>query len=248
VATPVTVCVQTFSASDIPHLKGEITLMNPLPTLRCSSRPGWLPSLAFGAAALAVVLFGAGGAQANNLVVNGSFELPALTTQNFVHIPAGSSFLTGWTVTSSTTGAGVDLVNARTFGANYAFHGFQGLDMAGTPGPGTISQVVSVVPGFPYTLSFAVSSNGGPFTNALTVFFDGQDLGTFNTPAFGTWQVITLSVTPTNAQAQLQFRGNRGGNTGALLDDVRLVPGPGAGPLLAVLGVGGVGAWRRRRP
>src|SRR5271169_2335956 len=115
---------------------------------------------------------------AANIVQNGSFENPAISNYyECVPAPAqtcASTFtllgIPGWTV----GGTSVDVVSSSldTGGHGpqwWSEDGTQGIDMAGTPGPGSLTQGLTTIDGMKYSVSFWVSSNGGPWLNSLTV-------------------------------------------------------------------------------
>jgi hypothetical protein len=174
-----------------------------------------------------------------DLVVNGSFEDPAITGL-FETVGAGSDRITGWGVAGQT----VDIVSVAA-GLDFVHSGRQSIDLAGTPGPGTIFQDIPTELGAKYDLRFFVSSNDGPYTGAFTVRWNGADIGTFDSPVLGTWNEIVLNDLAGSATgaSRLEFVSNIGGFKGTLIDDVSVlaVPAPGAG--LLMLGVAGL---RRR--
>jgi hypothetical protein len=185
-----------------------------------------------------------------NIVVNGSFEDPAITTPlGFVPFYAGSTGITGWTVTAPNASQGVDIVSASLYGnPAWAFAGNQSVELAGTPGRGGVEQALATLPGQGYVLSFALSSQPlSPVTGGVSVFWDGTLIETLTSPGFGTWQTFTYNVVGgPDATSLLAFSGNIDGNFGTLLDDVSVVvPAPG---VLTILSLGGlVAAGRRRR-
>ena len=169
---------------------------------------------------------------AANIVQNGSFEDPTITNYyECVAAPSqtcASTFtipaITGWTV----GGVSVDVVSSSVFGGSpqwWSEDGTQGIDLAGTPGPGSLAQGLTTVPGMNYALSFWVSSNGGPYTNSLTVDWDGTPLEAISTPAQGTWQEYIFTVTGTGSDT-LAFSCPFGTNAGALLDNVSVTTAP----------------------
>lgn len=205
-------------------------------------------------AVVAGMALGAASAQAN-LVTNGSFEDP--TTGSYTHIGVGSPALTGWTV-SGAPGTGVDVVTQSLLGA--AYDGAQYVDLAGSPGPGTISQTLATVVGQLYQLTFAYSSNwqGGLSTKQATVsVLDGftslySDTLSHSGSSLSNldWQVVTTTFTATSASTTLQFDSISGGSWGILVDAVSVdavtspVPEPGS---LALAGIAGIGAFFARR-
>ena len=196
---------------------------------------------------LGVVVASTASAQ-DNLVVNGSFENPAIN-RNFVFYPQGSTGITGWTVTAPTSSRGVDIVNSTGYNnPNWAFAGLQSVDLAGSPGRGGIQQSLPTVTGQSYTLSFALSTNGfpsTPVTASVSILWGGTLVDTLTSPAFGTWQTYTYNVVGgVGTSTLLSFVGNTDGSFGTLLDNVVVIPSPSAATLL---GLGGLLAARRRR-
>lgn len=146
-----------------------------------------------------------------SMIQNGGFESPAIygTYQTFT---TGADIF-GWTV----TGTSVDLVLAATYSAH---SGNQSIDLAGTPGPGGVKQSFATVAGQDYTVDFWLSSNGGPFTSSLQVFWNDISAGTFDSPVQGTWELRTLQLTATTNNTTLEFYSPISGTAGPLLDDV----------------------------
>lgn len=180
---------------------------------------------------------------ASNIVVNGSFEAYQISENYYQAVFAGdSTTIPGWTVGTSTT-EGVDVVQGAGW---WSEDGTQGIDMAGTPGPGSLTQILPTISGAEYLLSFWVSSNGGPWESGLIVDWNATQLATISSPAQGTWKQFSYKVTGTGSDSLL-FLDNIAGNAGPLLDNVgvQAIPEPttfgliGAGLLLA--------GWRLRR-
>jgi hypothetical protein len=99
-----------------------------------------------------------------NLILNGGFELddPDVASGGYTKVMAGQTTINHWTV----GGTSVDLIQTA-FGSidNVS------VDLAGTPGPGSISQSFAVVAGTTYELQFDYFRN--PPGTALTVSFGG---------------------------------------------------------------------------
>lgn len=95
-----------------------------------------------------------------NLLVNGDFEanIGNVSIGGFTTVAAGNSSITGWTVGSTS----VDLIR-NAFG----FIDSVSIDLAGTPGPGSLSQTFSVLAGMTYELEFDYFRNGGGTALAL---------------------------------------------------------------------------------
>lgn len=180
-----------------------------------------------------------------NFVQNGGFEAPNIGNVAFMHVPLGSTFITGWTVEAPTTTQGVDIITTRTGSMGAAHTGEQAIDMAGTPGRGSIFQDVATMPGLQYLLTFWVSSNGGPFNDGMSVEWNGVSQGLVDSPAFGTWEERSIMVTADATVTRLKFVGLIDGNQGVFLDDVCLTEVPEPASLLLV--AGGLLALRRGR-
>ena len=149
---------------------------------------------------ISVVLIGIGVAPvfADNLLLNGSFELPSIGNYWYVCAPqeacnAGlSNDLTpeDWTV----TGTSVDIVSTKGGGAGWAYDGYQAIDLAGSPGPGGIEQVIMTDANTSYLLSFWASSNGDSKWQGLDIGWGSQHDDTVTTPDFGSWTDSTYTL------------------------------------------------------
>lgn len=188
-----------------------------------------------------------------NLIVNGSFEEPAIEGAPWfkVYTTAGQG-LTGWTVGERS----VDLVHDNFGGTGPAYDGVQFLDLAGTPGPGAISQGFATVIGQMYELTFAYANNPGLSPASADVALDGATLAYSTTishsgssPSDNLWTLFSYKFEALDDFTTLSFTSlGGGGNSGILLDDVQIneVPEPGSIVLLS-LGALGVCGLRRRK-
>lgn len=163
----------------------------------------------------------AGASWGQNVVVNGDFEIPQINLL-YEHIPPGSSRIDGWEVDAPTTAQGVDIVNTN-FQPWLSKHGVQSIDLAGSPGRGSIYQTFTTVTGATYIVSFWASSNGGPFIAGATLAINGLSILSIDSPQYGTWQRFETSFVATSGATEIRFIGNRDGNAGVFLDSVAVI-------------------------
>lgn len=167
-----------------------------------------------------------------NLIVNGSFE-----NDGFL---AASTTLMGWTVDYGN----IDAVPWLVGGSNPT-DGLYLIDLEGV----SAAQITQVVPGLvvgnSYSLSFDVGANTTNTVLGLTLSGAASlseiipaDTGPLVT------QVRTFVATSSILTLSFADAGGTGGNAGPALDNVSLVPAPGAA---ALLGLGSLLAARRRR-
>lgn len=177
------------------------------------------------------------------LIVNGSFEQPAIAANSFSIL--GS--IPGWT--------GIPNIEVQNNVAGSPFDGNQHVELD-TTANSAMSQAVPTVPGQFYELSFAYSPRPGIAlaSNGIDVFWDGvlvASLAQSGTALSNTqWQVFSFNVVGgAGATTTLRFNATGTSNSvGGYLDavEVQAVPEPTS---LAVLGLGGLtlGLWRLRR-
>lgn len=173
-----------------------------------------------------------------NLLVNGSFETPAIAPASFFDFgvggePAGFA----WTVTTNT----VDIVSNGWSGGT-AFDGVQWLDLVGFGTTGGVEQTFVTTPGQQYTLSFAYANNPvtgvpGPFSadvaitsGAATLLNQSISHGTSTTSGLD-WTPFSMTLAATGTSATLAFDETVGGpNGGIFLDAVSINAAPSSVP------------------
>lgn len=153
-----------------------------------------------------------------NLILNGNFEMddPDVASGGYTKVSAGQTTINHWTV----GGTSVDLIQTAWGSIDNV-----SIDLAGTPGPGRISQSFAVQAGVTYELLFDYFRN--PPGTVLNV-----DFGTLSTASFGVASSIVRNqalrwTAATNGTASVSFASGSG-NFGPTLDNVRVfaVPAP----------------------
>jgi hypothetical protein len=137
---------------------------------------------------------------ASNIVVNGSFELPALAN------PSWSLFdsIPGWSLAS---GPAIEVQNHV---AGNPFDGNQFVELDSTA-ESAIFQDLPTLAGVQYYLSFAFSPRPGVAVNSMGVLWNGSSVTTVNATGTGlldtSWTVYTFTVTASSTTTRLQFSG-----------------------------------------
>jgi choice-of-anchor C domain-containing protein len=157
-----------------------------------------------------------------DLIEDGGFESPVTTTRTYDSYSRGGR-LGAWLV----AGGAVDLISHYFW---KPAKGLQSIDLDGTCGAGTISQVVHPVPGRSYRLRFAVAGNPGgpPAVKSVAVWWGGTLVGSLSFDASTTsyrhmgWTYAEYTVTAASDAVELRFESLTPGCYGAALDDITL--------------------------
>lgn len=205
-------------------------------------------------AAAAALAAGVSQAQAN-LLVNGSFEQPALGGgwQVFGSIP-------GWQTTS---GSGIEIQTSGVVVTAQDGRQYVELDSHSNS---TMSQVLDTVVGEVYSLSFwyRPRTNGGGNDNGINVYWDALganslsgfsassqvlNLENYISAQFNDWRQFQVSLTATSEWTALSFGADGANNSlGGFVDNAVLEASVSEPAALLLLGAGllGLGAARRR--
>ncbi len=158
-------------------------------------------------------------------LVNGSFEVPALST-SFRYMPTGTGI--GWTFNSS---AGIQ-GNGSAWRATSAPDGTQ---TAFIQNLGMIAQSVNLTAGS-YVLSFRAArrSYSNPLVNPLRISINGQAVGTMIAPPSTAFAAYSIPITVANNGTQtLEFAGTVGSvDASTFVDAVTIAVAPAIVPLV----------------
>ena len=189
-------------------------------------------NLLVGVAGLAAAIQLAAPARAN-LIVNGSFESPAVPVGGYTNYPGGSTGITGWTVVGvdSSVGSTAFVQSGIAF---HSQHGNQFLDTAGVTSNSSASGVSQNVPttaGASYTLSFYVGSctdNNFFYPSTVDLSINGGPRAHYTNPNAPSdqlnWMQFTVSFTATGSSTVITFyNGGAPNNYESNLDNVTLV-------------------------
>jgi choice-of-anchor C domain-containing protein len=174
---------------------------------------------------------------------NGSFESGPPNPCNTFNVPAGSTIITGWTVSVGN----IDWESAPACGWQPS-DGSNSLDLVGASagGIGGIQQTFDTVPGVTYQVLFDLAGNYGapPVIKPLAVTINGVTTNfTFDTTGRSAlnmgWTQEVITFTATGPSSTINFVSDVSGsggtlNAGAALDNVRIAPLGAAGGAVAV--------------
>jgi hypothetical protein len=198
-----------------------------------------------GLIAAGIGVLAASPSSAINLVVNGSFEAPAISPGSYAIFTS----IPGWT---STMGDGIEIQNNV---AGSPFDGNQHVELDSN-NPSNMYQDIATSIGGSYLLSFGYSPRAGVADNRIEVYWDGSLLDTLNLSGVGNpntvWNTYSYSVGATSNLTRLEFRDisfdEPSGGLGGYLDKVSVeVPEPGTYALFGGMLIGGLALRRRRK-
>lgn len=156
-----------------------------------------------------------------NFVVNGSFEADGEVSN--------ATTITGWTVVAGNVDTRPGLN-----GGSIATDGRLLLDLEGVAA-GTITQTIAgLIVGQAYQFSFDLGANSSNTFLRFTLT-GGASIDETIPALAGPLVSVSRNFVATSSSATITFidAGGSGGNAGPALDNVRLVPGPGAFSMLA---------------
>lgn len=187
-------------------------------------------------------------------IANGSFEEP---DEGFHSVGPGQTY-GSWTCEGPSDIEFVyvvpnpNLPNLELSG----YHGEYWVDLCGVGQPSGIYQdLADLAAGQQYQIDFAMSGNvwGPDFNFAMDVLWNNQVVGNFslvrggNDGAFMNWENKSVTVTAQPGTNRLTFRALTAIQArGAAIDDISMMPVPAPGAI-ALLGMGGLIATRRKR-
>lgn len=190
--------------------------------------------------------------QATNLIQNGSFETATVNPGPFLQLNAGSTVITGWTVSQGS----IDYIG--TFWQ--ASEGARSIDLQGLAS-GTIEQTFNTTIGATYRVTFDLAGNpfGNPTIRQMRVRAGGSSADfsfdiTGKSPSNVGWVSKSWDFTANSTTTTLEFIGLGSGTNGPALDNVSVIalsspsiPEPSSMLGLLGLGVLGIGSAFKRQ-
>ena len=212
---------------------------------------------------LGIALTGLSTLQAQNFVLNGSFEDPGALSNDggdgsvdgFDAIPVGATSITSWTVITREIARGINGNGAFIVPSQGSFL----LDLTGYPGFGAavggVSQTITTTPGATYHFTFDLGTQQGDPNADGPISVSASAAGitsgfTHNPGGSGSqWANYGFDFVANAATTEISILGT-GGKYFIGLDNVSVttaVPEPGECVVGAALLLAGFGAWRRLR-
>lgn len=161
-----------------------------------------------------------------NLVANGSFEIPVLGPAEPRAIPAGQ--MIPWQTTEGTFELWSDGFASGPSGPTYAADGRQNLEILSQTNSATVSQSISTEPGKDYVFSFFHTPRPG-VDSVLTVRIDGQTVASFDEIGVGLtnfhWLRFRTNFTASGTSTTISFSDRaESATSGTHLDGVSVKP------------------------
>jgi hypothetical protein len=154
-------------------------------------------------AGIALILGTVGTAQAQNIITNGSFEMPTLPGGQYTG--SGTTSIPGWNLDINSTGTFIEVQNNAVGSAKQGSQLLE-LDSDGVTG---IYQDLNTVPGQTYILQFAFSPRPGVRQNRLNITWGGNPVATLTADGAGLsntqWTVYTYSLVANSTTTRLEF-------------------------------------------
>jgi hypothetical protein len=167
---------------------------------------------------------------ASNIVVNGSFELPALSN------PSWSLFdsIPGWSLASG------PYIEVQNHVAGNPYDGNQFVELDSTA-ESAIFQDLPTLTGVQYYLSFAFSPRPGVPVNSMGVSWNGSSVTTVSATGTGlldtSWTVYNFTLTASSTTTRLQFSGlGPSDSLGEYVDAVSVEQTPEPSSIMLCLG------------
>jgi len=185
--------------------------------------------------------------QATNLIQNGSFETATVNPGPFLQLNAGSTVITGWTVSQGS----IDYIGTYW----QASDGGRSLDIHGS-WIGKIEQTFNTTIGATYRVTFdlAGNPNASPIIKDMRVSAGGSSADfsfdiTGKSPSNVGWVSKSWDFTANSTTTTLEFIGLGSGTNGPALDNVSVIAVPEPSSMLGLLGLGvlGIGSALKRQ-